>query len=809
MKVIDRTPKMTEERGPHLGSFCTVCGSFLVDNDMCTQCGQVRGQGSADDLHISITVDVLRCPECETVFSIGTLSCPKCGAEVASDEPTDPQKSPLNKRRIEAIGDIARQLSGSVALPDSLPSHVTVVTDEQLIEYVRRHNLFSADLLVGNLKTQCRRLSLDPISEETLQNDREALASILSLTQQLQTELHELQASQPNEVMAEVHTLTMSAYRSAIDLHASVGTAALALTMEDVKTARASLQLILDRLTTTAEALQVAHSNFSDSFSIESTVMSRRLMALSPDNRSFEHKGSVDLAEVLLSAFNQYGDLGSLADLGLSSFSDLITIGRDDIADEEGLLLFMLTAELASTFDPMTIRRWARLYLEVLSEAHAANPEAMTRAMASAEVDMEDAISYQLNQIDQLRSSLHDSGPIESKRQILVTTYANLAEWCYRRLVNLLLSAKFIRQGKEKPYEVISSQDFATKIDWLSKPEDTRLAAAYYMVRKVIRNGASHGDFDIHGERIRTYFRDKKNPHVVLDSFEYTDEEFEGEFSNLLLTCTALRMANQLFRLQHSRELPEAYASFRPRPSAEAAKALLGLYGLRQGEVHFVGRSTVVIGAEKDLVVRTSYSSDMKNASFTLALLFPSFEQLILEIREGGNNARIDVDIAMVGEQQSLPSPTKDYAYVRLRHLTILNSPHGDPERGYVSFFLKTLARFFLVQTQEITTTRQGLPYTGASFEKSLVRTMEQADEIVTVVKATENPALNAADRERFIDGFRMVIEGLRSIHLTGKALGWAKAADTTQQLALGIQIVVDFAAEDDSRHLFANLTNE
>ncbi|MDP9364461.1 MAG: FUSC family protein, partial [Chloroflexota bacterium] len=199
--------------------FCRCCGELLLTDQDCPTCGAMIEPVGDDPLEFSVNLSILHCDACDRVMSLGTLACPSCGEPIDPSEPTDPREGPINRVKLQALGDLLPRFREAASVPEREREPMAALTDDQLLAYVTRHNIFSPDRLIGNLKALVRRVDLSTEAAARSPDTRRPFEGVLDATQELRAIYDELAAVRAPEQFRSLHLLLMAAYRAALDLH--------------------------------------------------------------------------------------------------------------------------------------------------------------------------------------------------------------------------------------------------------------------------------------------------------------------------------------------------------------------------------------------------------------------------------------------------------------------------------------------------------------------------------------------------------------------------------------------------------------
>lgn len=782
-----------DERQQFFGRFCLDCGLLLLADQSCPNCGAAAPSRATneDPFEVSVNLSVLHCDTCVRVMSIGTLACPNCGELVDPNEHTDPREGPLNRAKLVALGDLLPRFHELATFPTKEQTPTSPVTDDQFLSYLTRHNIFSPDLLIGNLKELARHVDLSDEAAIRSPKTRYAFEEMLKATQELRAIYDELRGVRAPEQFSELHLQATVTFQTAIHLHMTCARAILALTVEELQAAQRELQASLDRLSVVGD-IMLTEIGKIDQEVVGLHRFQRRLGTFARRPGQYEHGGRPDLAAVLVAGLAEHRDFARLKRIGADYFGRMLPVDPATLPSEQGLVLYMLAAQVAASDDPLTLRRWSNVLLDVLNEAFLRDPAAMAAAVVAADADTEEAMVHLLSVGDTLRSIQVDELSIEAVRQHLTSSYQTLVEWSHRRLLNLLLAAKFILRGKPMPYQKIAAADSATKRDWLAKTPDPRYAPAFFHVSAMIRNAGAHGDVDTSGPKIRFIQRDRCDRTKVLAVDELKDDEFADRLRDLLLTCDALRISNELFRLEHFHELPSPVLPTRPRLVAEAARAIVGYFGLVHASVRYENQERVTVDAQVAEHVSVKAPRDYLVAAFTLATLFPAFATMELRVlRDGELKCRIEAPIAEVVAQQAQSEDDRNYHFLKVLYLSSVEPDEGNAHERYMQHLVRTGSRLLMRDIAAAQQLREELPRTKGDYAVNLGRLIHKVEVLADVLRAVEPPKTAAQARENLLMGLDSLRRGLMEHQRLMRLGQWAAVGRQSDRLDRGARIVV------------------
>jgi hypothetical protein len=685
-------------------------------------------------------------------MSCGQHACPSCGAPV---EIIDPREAPLNRAKIEALGDLLPEFERIAAVRQGPREPTSALSDDQLIFYINRNKVF-VQLQLHRFKAAMREIDLT--SEESIrsQETRQALEELLDDVRDIRLVYDDLDTVRMPERFGTFHTLLLEVTKAALDTHVEGVRALLATTIEEARASHRALQSALHRAG--ESAIRLSDELDKADIAVENLI-NRRLCAFTSGAGPYEYQGQVDFAAVLAEALQGSTSMTDLGPIGAACFGGILSVDPAALAPEHAVTLYLLATAVAASDDPLTSRRRTQAIFEILDQAFNFERSAMTAAIAAEQPDVEDAIVALLSIGDQLRAVRLEALPKEAKRLTLSQTYNTLVEWAFRRLVNLLLAGKFILAGHPKPYPDIQAMQFGEKYHILAQEADPRYGAALKGVAKVARNAGAHGGVDLSGPLIRLRAVDRKGR---IEEEELSDEEFADRLADLVLTCLALRFSSELLRIQHREELPEATMPTRERLAIEVGRGILGLFGLSQARVREDTDDMIVVEARRHPGGRTRKGWEFLSAAATLAVLCRHRPYLQLCVMAGdAQDCQLTVPTDEAVACLALPEEAKPLGILRLRYLSTLE-PSGTvlPER-YRLEWIRDGARLVAQELAQLQGLRTKLPCTSNDYVAALEATIRNSKLLRQFLRTVKPPPDGTAARDRFHNALVSLEKGL------------------------------------------------
>jgi len=703
------------------------------------------------------------CDVCGEAFGLDRETCPSCGDD---NEAHDPRTAGINAVRADALEATVTEYAASSDPPDVVrDGERLTLTDEQFMNFFTEENLISARLIE---RPRLVVAALDLGSESAIRSasTANAIRELARCADETKVMLGRLIRIRVDGQLDAVHGLSLALYREVLRLHRAVARALSAYTPEELASAQYDLQAALDQAADTAsgvgaqiEVVDVArlHPDFA-----------ARLTALTGRQGAYQYRGTVDLAAVYADLLSPQQSRTQRVERAAACFHGSIPREFIESLGEESVdVLLLLAAEVHLSHNPISLAARCATFVDVLDRAIAANEEATTSLVTAAEDDIEDAHVALLSLVDVLNQLTLEDLPVSAQRLQLSNTYNTLTEWVFRRLVNLLLGAKFCIDGKARPYEVVARMSFGEKYHTLSQARDPRYVAALLGVAKVIRNAGAHGDVDLSGERV-TFRQTDRNGVQTVET--HTDDEFVRKLVDLLLTCQALSIASAVVRLKHHRLLPEARMPTKDRLRSQTASILIGRWNLTQPKVAIVD-GTVVLSVRS--VPPITDASTLLPAVSSVAVLFPNLRTARLDVHQAASDViSIEVDTEDARAFLDAPTALREYVTLRILQRARLTPAQEINAEKYKRWWTGGSARLLYLDLARLRGLARARPPRITEYEDAITALGAKARMVVELLSPHEPPTDQGVhDRERLLEAVSLMLEGLKARpHRTGHA---------------------------------------
>jgi hypothetical protein len=644
-----------------------------------------------------------------------------------------------------------------VTLP-SLRDAGLPITDDQFIQFMNRNQIVSSQL-IDDLRTALARIDLSSKNAIRSSHTRRGFERLIEQARRVRAVFDEIADVRVPQQFDELHGLILALYLEVLSLYRDCGRAILAVTIEDLAKVQQQVQAGLDRCAELSATMrdELRQANIAELL----PSVDRRLTLFTGQDAHYEFQGQPDFGAVLVAALSRSSGLEDLGATALTSFPRMLSINPSTLSADQGLALYLLAAEVAASWDPMTLRRRANVFLNVLNDAWTADAAQMTAVVEAAQPDLEDAMVNLLSEADLVRTTSWDTLPPEAARLRLSQSYGTLNEWVFRRLVNPILAAKDVLDGRQRPYSVIADLSSNEKFNQLTQGADARYAAATRGIVTVTRNAGAHGGVDLSGDVIHLRAVNTKDGSVREE--DLTDEQFADRLLDLLLTCLALPLAMNLFRIEHGAELPASSGSNRPRIIIEAARALVGYFGLQQAHIDASDRnSAAVIIARQAETQPEKEQRDYLPAAATLATLFRHWPALQLEVlRDGKLACRLVVSTDLALAYLALPDEAKTIGVMKVWYCSTVEPSSVPDDERYSREWVQLGARLVAQEVAELNPLRLGLPKTRRAYEEALGRTIRNAMLLQEMTREVPAPHSGVQGRDRLMASLDLLRKGL------------------------------------------------
>ena len=790
MRSINDSESITEQFHGHF-RICLNCGAPISEGLVCPSCGVLCPPTPPGYFTLQTHISTIQCDRCKQLMSCGTTICPGCGNEC---EYIDPSTVPPNRTKHEALGDLLTVFERIVE-ERQIAAEAPAMSDQQLLTYINRNDILSSTIL-DRIKTTAEQINI--ASEKTIRSPqtRQAMESLLDEARKIRATYDELLTVRISERFEIAQRLLAATYKALLDFCLEIARGILAITIEEVSAAQRNVQGALDRgeLAINAFGDEIGRVD-PQSLDISATG---RLAHLTGKRGDYEHDNRLDFAAVIIDGLSGSTNAAALATIGAGYFAAMIAVEPASLPSDHALSLYLLSAEVASSDDPLTLRRRANVILDILNGAYLANAQAMLAVTEAANADKEAPLVALLSMGDQFRYLQFDKLPRAAQRLTASQAYNTLAEWIFGPLITIVLSARFILKGQPEDYAKTMSRQFGEKfhvLDQESRIADPRYAVALLGVAKIARNAGAHGDVGLSGEKILLREVDKKGK---IDTEELTDAEFADRLLDLLLTCRALLLAVDLFCIEHWRELPSSSGSSAPRIIEEGARSVVGMWGIRKATVQLgdLGGS-VLIDAVQDVNRPVEAPTDLLIPAYALGTLFRQWSSVCLSVvQPSGAQFKVTIPIAEVMAHASLPQEAQAFGALKLKYLAAIEPTERTGQERYEQDWLIVAARLMNQRVAELQALRLAQPSGGSDYLAQVDTLVRDIELLVGMLHEVPVPTMAASGsigslRGRLLHGLGLLRRGLLKHGDLGKLGHWRAIQKGNDLIARGTQAVV------------------
>ncbi len=525
---------------------------------------------------LKVGLSAAECAQCKTLNEVGASECFGCGANLAA---AGAGRS-LQHKRLETHRQTRERFETLLSTQRAnLQPAVTVTDARQYVRFLNNPGIAFADHL-SKPASLLADIDLSTMQATHAKEAYTSLSTICGAAEEAYDVYRTLYSVLPPADFAEFHTLLTTFMSAVLDMYIYGMRALFAMTRVDAFEQQRRLQHAVDMAREAAAQLGDTFARI-DVEILDPGDTNQRLAVLTGQSAQYDHNSEIDLGAVLSAALSSHDDLSGVARAVLPHLRDLFGTDAVEVAEEQALGLLATAAALSMTDNLVTIKRRARIFLDLLREAHNFHPTDFEGATRKAARDVLTSETIALTIGEQLRVYASAQMSREARRMVLKDAYSNLAENIWRRLSSFLLYAMFLLESMPMTYEDIADwAGFGEKVQWLLDQHKPQYALALEGVSAVMRNAGSHGGVDVMGDKI---VLTNVNPQTrKVRTEELTDEEFEVRIRQMLDTCLALRTAFDIFVLGHWATFRDELISLRPpsRLAVEIVKYLLGNWDL-------------------------------------------------------------------------------------------------------------------------------------------------------------------------------------------------------------------------------------
>ena len=720
---------------------------------------------SSDVIEIRANIAVHVCDQCEEKFSLNASACPRCGA---SAEPQLPESVGINKAKISALGDLLPHFAALASLDPGSRQPSMSVADEQIIFFLNHSDVWEAMRMD---RLQDMAIAVDLSSEERARSKetRAAFEALLVKATELRRVHDSLSSTRAPQGLSEFIDVLLDAATAALTTYDICARFLLATTVEDVALFQQELQSAMDRAAAAAAGLSERLSRAQ----IESDdVLQARLAIFTGRDGGYTSAGRVDLAQVLIDGMSVSGSAIRLGELAKPYFGSALRTPPNELPEELSTTCYLMASAVAVSHDPITLRQRAESLAGILRDGFSANPTHMGRLFVDAQPEIEDAMVALISVGDIALLSNIDDLPKEALRLAVSQHYGTLTEAVFKRLVNVVLGAKFVLAGKPERYADTAMRKFGDKCQILSQESDWRYADCLRGVATVARNAGAHGDVDLSGDMITFTQVDRKGR---VHQEQWTDEEFHARLLDLLTTCLALRLAYDGVSADHYQQIGEVPGPTKRRVVVELSRAIVGRWGLSKAKVSDEESGVVTVdGVHQDGPPRMPI--DYLPAAFTLATLLRTVEHVELRVSSNDSlHCRIRVPVEEALRFQGADEDARFFTTLRIMYLATIEPRDGDIEHRYRNEWITVIARSLGQKLSELGAARRSLPDSVPEYERSLRTTMDFCESATKHVSQLPPPSDEAAEvRDTLAEALRLLQSGLADYLARAKARDWS-----------------------------------
>lgn len=676
---------------------CPICGSKMVADTVGTE------TEPGTKLSISINFSTITCDQCEAVapFSAVNTDCPNCGETLSLDDSLQEETGdPIVRQRREWLQPLYEMRSLMLEQIEEAQDVVRIADEEESRTFIVQ----ALNVIKKRTTTMHEYLSTTDFSTEGLQSRDSA---------QLRDEVREHYQMLFDETLALYQTVPHSTWLSFYD---SLKAGAL--------TYMHALLGVLDIL---------GAESFSDAKSLMMSVQKRldeagekisELSAIVSAGKKLRYGTTIDIAETLSSFAAEHADPLAIAQMGSKYFSNLLSVNVKEVAPEDGLTLTVMAIVGESLERPGLLKDRAKALTNLFRQAHQVKGKSVQAASEQAKVDIRQTTRFLMD--IGVQYAAIDFGQLHTPQRfnLALDTYQRLAEGSFKHLLTFILFCERLTRGMAPSYEDISLESFGNNVRYgansLANCPNPVLAGIADDLILYIRHADAHCDFLVEADKVIIYERDYRPPRQVIESHEYTEDEFTDLVSKLFEAVFAMLIAVLVFQIEHRDDyslLESDVNKLLADEKVEACKWYLAINGILTNSFFLTDDSFISIQARAiDGITLTT--KQLVPSLVAIACSFPTVDAIRLEVVDHG---RVIGTIA-VPATKFRPSQTYGRAgqlrYVEVAFRIVSNyvdNPRvigvtlNTSEEIYCQYFLKWMIMYIYMIFHELFTARHQL----------------------------------------------------------------------------------------------------
>ncbi len=646
------------------------------------------------DLSFQLKMDSIFCAGCGEDLWIGAEACPLCGTTL---QPGTESEAYLYRSRLAIFKPLLERSR------EPVPTSVVPVTDWQYLRYMRDTDLLDSSTLADTTQI-ANALKLQTPSEIRGPENRAGAKRLIRHADMYRRIVLDLEALRPSGRFDEVNPHLLTAFEAFLELIEELAATLVSWTPTEAKAHISAMQAALDRasgeVASAREKMEEAFPEGLENDSPENRITSLVGGARLPGGGELQTLG--DLSSRGFDSFEQFMSRGPE---GYRYFSDLLTVPLADLPDEMPPALYMLSLLLNELEDPVGIRRPASFFLDVLRDAHSAEPKLMLEAAVKVQKSLGEAGATLATLAPQVDALLKAAGlPVDALRTFLIGVYGNLTEGCFKHVTNLLLFGMFVCKGSPRTWEDISDwSTFGKKYQWLKDAgNEPAWLAALDGVETIVRNSDSHHEYEHLDGGVRFVHRDPRSKTVTEKVMN--DEEFGELVRKIVRTVLSLSVAAQLFQCDHIREISsDLYGVETPRVLRPTyLQLLLGIVGLLEPEIMAEDKKVRVHAVATPYRPPSTVEEYLKGLFF-IQKLYPEAEEASLEVEARGEwYCSMRAPTKSIDAVVRKPDEPRALGLLLTSDMSAVGQPERSNEEKLVELGLSLGSRLVIVQLREV-----------------------------------------------------------------------------------------------------------
>lgn len=257
-------------------------------------------------------------------------------------------------------------------------------------------------------------------------------------------------------------------------------------------------------------------------------------------------------------------------------------------------------------------------------------------------------------------------------------------------------------------------------------------------------------------------------------------------------------MAITLLLVLHHNLLSPPDMDDHPRLLSEAGRALVGLGGLRQGEVQIVDSESLVHVSgvrDADEPIADPMLAYLTTA-FTIAILFRRWDtiRLLVQDAEGHELCSLTLPTAIGTMYEQLPEEGRPFGELLVAAKTEISPSKSDEIERYERFLISMPAWLILQDVAALAPIRRGLPDRSNEYKRNLEKLLTKLKVQRKILRSVDAPPAALATQKRMFESIRRLRHGLEAHLSATKRDRWAIIAKASPDIEQAGEVLLELA---------------